>query len=108
MEKQDLIQRSYHLCQRHFDLFDQVNNTNHNQALRTILDSIITGKEQTQKKQLLDNSLMFIAFGFFMILLSFITDNPYIYLTGLSLGIFLVLYGGIGGLRHALSRTNHY
>lgn len=108
MEESEYIQRSYHLCQRHLKLFDNVNANNHSQALRTILDSIINGEEQLQKKQVIDNSILYISLGFVLFSFTFTTNNPFVYLIGLSLGLFLITYGGIGGLQLAIRRTKHH
>ena len=105
MEEEELNQRSFHLCQRHISFLEEI-NPSRSQALRTVLDSIITGEEQTQRKKILDNSILYISLGFVFFCFIFLTQNIYIYIIGLGLGLFLITYGSIGGLRNALQRTN--
>jgi len=105
MEEEDFILRSFSLCQRHYDLLDNVNKTNKSQALRTVLDSIINGEEQAQRKVLLDNSIMFIAFGFFFYILLSLFEIGVPWITSFSIGTMLLLYGSLGGIKLVLRRT---
>ena len=106
-EPEDTQYVHFGIYKRHLKLLNQINNENKSQALRTILDSIINGKEQATRKKILDNSIMFISFGFFFIILTTLTQNPYIYIISLIMAIFLITYGGIGGIQNALRRTQH-
>lgn len=103
--EEDFILRSFSLCQRHYDLLDTVNKANKSQALRTILDSIINGEEQTNRKVLIDNSIMFISFGFFFYILLSLFEISIPWIISFSIGTILLLYGGIGGIKLVLRRT---
>ena len=104
----DGLTESYHfsLYQKHIDFLDSINENSRSNALQTILNSVINGNEQAQRKNILNHSIQFITYGFFFFMMLFLTDNPYIYIIGLCVGTFLILYGSIGGIRHAISRTN--
>ena len=108
MEMEDAFQKTFTIYPKHLNFLKKINDDNISLALRTVLDSIISGQERTRRKKILDNSLMFICFGFFFFMFTFITDNPYAYLTGLLLGVFLTTYGGIGGVQSALRRTKYH
>ena len=92
------------LYQRHLDFLNNINQ-NQSQALRTILDSVMNGQEQATRKQKLDNSIQWISFGFFFIILTAIFKIGIPYILCLILGIFLLTYGGIGGIQLVLPRT---
>ena len=105
MEEEDFILRSFSLCQRHYDLLDNVNKTNKSQALRTVLDSIINGEEQANRLAHMDNSIMFIAFGFFFYILLSLFEIGIPWIASFSIGTILLLYGGLRGIKIVLRRT---
>jgi hypothetical protein len=98
----------FSLYPRHIQFLDNINEDSRSKALQIVIDSIINGEEQTQRKKILDNSILYISLGFVLFSFVFTTHNPFIYIIGLCLGIFLITYGGIGGVQHALRRTNNY
>jgi hypothetical protein len=89
--------------QRHIDFLDSI-NTERSTALRTVLDSIMRGTEQVQRKKILDNSILYVCFGFFFFILTSLITKTIPYFICLLLGTFLVAYGGIGGGQLVLSR----
>lgn len=106
MEDGELIPRSFHLCPRHYTFLEYINKDSRSQALRTVLDSIINGEEQTQRKQILDRNLNYIWMGIIFLVLSYLVPfeiKAFIILSGAS----FAAYGIYGGVKHALSRTKH-
>lgn len=94
------------LYDRHIAYLDKINRDNRSGALQTILDSIINGQEQVQRKQRLDNNLQFICYGFILFFISYLM-SPFIQLISVACGAGLLSYGLLGEIRYALSRTNN-
>jgi len=46
-----VVNRNFTIYPRHKNLLDKINEENNSQALRTILDSIINGQEQAERKK---------------------------------------------------------
>lgn len=100
-----VVNRNFTIYPRHKNLLDKINEENNSQALRTILDSIINGQEQAERKKKLDNIVMWSCFGGILILISYLFTFPQNMISILS-GTLLFAYGTIGGVIHAISRTN--
>lgn len=96
---------SFTLYQRHINLLDRVNKDNRAAALRTILDSIQNGEEQTTRRQRLDNSIMYACIGLLSLIISYLFNNPLPRIVSIGLGVFLFAYGIIGGMEHKIRRT---
>ena len=104
MDADEAYQKTFTIYPRHQRFLESINQDNVSLALRTVLDSVKNGKEQTEKKQLLDNSIMFICFGFFFFILSSLITVFIPFITSVLLGVALLTYGGIGGLEIVLRR----
>jgi len=105
------LDETYHvsarLYKRHIDFLNNINQ-NQSLALRTLLDSIMSGDEQIRKKSVYDNSIIYLCFGFFFfIITSLLQAYSIVYMVSVLLGTFLLAYGGIGGLQIVIQRAKH-
>jgi len=101
--------KTYHfsLYDKHIDFLDQINNNNRSGALQTLLDSIITGEEQTQRKHYIDQSIHYATYGAILLFLSYLIPLEAKIFSIIS-GIFLFAYGIIGGVQIAVSSTKQH
>jgi hypothetical protein len=83
---------------------DQINNQNRSNAILTILKSVKNGEEQTRRKRILDNTVMWACFGAIFLFISYILEPTPRYIS-IILGICLFTYGTVGGVLVAISRT---
>lgn len=105
MEESDTtLQKTFTIFPRHIVFLEGVNE-NTSLALRTVLDSIVSGENQLRKKQIIDGMVTYVSFGLICMLLSYIVSNVCIMLVCIMLGVFLFAYGLIGGVLGALQRT---
>ena len=105
-EPEDLTYKSFGLYERHITFLNTINEDNHASALRTVLDSIINGQEQTHKKQMLDNTLNYIALGFILCFIGYVVDILPAKAILFCFGIFMFSYGMIGGVIDAVKRKH--
>ena len=105
-EPEDLTYRNFGLYERHISFLNQINEDNHASALRTVLDSIINGHEQIKRKQMLDNTLNYIALGFILCFIGYLTDLLPVKAIIFCFGIFMFSYGIIGGVLDAVQRKH--
>jgi hypothetical protein len=75
-------------------------------AILTVLKSVKKGYDQTERKQILDNSIMWSCFGAIFLFINYIIPIE-TRIFAIIIGIFLFSYGAIGGVYNALSRTNN-
>jgi len=107
MEAEEAFQKTFTIYPKHLNFLKNINDDNVSLALRTVLNSIINGKEQTERKQILDRNLNYIWMGVILLILSYLvplTLKTFIILTGAC----IVAYGIYGGVRYTLQRTNHH
>lgn len=101
--------KTYHfsLYDKHIQFLDKINSNNRSGALQTVLDSIINGEEQAQRKQYLDQSIHYATYGALLLFISYLMplEARLFAITG---GVFLFAYGIIGGVQHAVSSTKQY
>ena len=103
-EPENIIHRNFSLYPHQLDFLQDINKDNTSQALRTLIDSIINGQEQTQRKKILDNSIMWACFGSIFLFISYLLE-PTLQLISILIGTFLFAYGIIGGILLALPST---
>jgi len=95
------------LRKRHLDLLQNVDSEDKSKAARIIFDSIINGQEQTRRKKLLDNSIMWSCFGSIFLFISYLLE-PTLQIISIMMGTFLFAYGIIGGVQIAVSSTKQH
>lgn len=105
VELEDHKQSNIYLSQKHLDFLSKINNNNRSLALRTVLDSIINGKDQLYRKKILDTTLTFISYGCILFFISFILTVPLLKFSCLLTGVFILGYACIGGVLDLLRRT---
>jgi hypothetical protein len=101
--------KPYHftLYDKHIDFLDQINNNNRSGALQTVLDSIINGEEQTQRRHYLDQSIHYATYGAILLFLSYLIPLE-ARIAAIVTGVFLFAYGIIGGVQLAVSSTKRH
>lgn len=102
-EPQDVIWKNFGVYQKHIDFLEK-SNENTSLALRTVLDSIMRTEKRGKIKTTIDKSMLWICFGLVLFILSFLL-NGLITVVPLFAGIIVIMYGLIGGVITALSRT---
>lgn len=102
-EPQETIQKSFYIYPTHIDFLEKINE-NTSLALRTVLDSIMRTEKHSKIKKSIDESMLWICFGLVLFILSFLL-NGLITVIPLFTGIIVIMYGLIGGVTTALSRT---
>lgn len=102
----DIIWTSVGLTQQHLDYLKKIHE-NKSLALRTILNSIINGEEQTQRKQRLNNTLNHMTTGILFLLISYLFNDPQPRLVSILIGTLFLTYGSIGGIFDAIRTTRH-
>lgn len=99
---------TYHfsLYTRHIELLDNVNENNRSGALQMVLDSIITGEDQMERRKQLDQSIHYATYGAILLFISYLMpfEARIFAVVG---GVSLFAYGIIGGVRVALSRARY-
>lgn len=106
MEAEEAFQKTFTIYPKHLNFLKKINDDNVSLALRTVLNSIITGEEQTQRKKILDRNLNYVWMGVIFLVLSYLVPfeiKAFLILAGAS----FAAYGIYGGVKHALSRTNN-
>jgi len=108
MEKpEELESCGFRLAKKHIQLLESINDGNKGLALRTLLNSVINGKEQQARKEQRDGIINFVSFGLLFFFLSYLISNVFITLLCIMLGVFLFGYGIMGGVVNALQRTRY-
>jgi len=102
-EPQDIIWKNFGVKQKHIEFLEKINE-NISLALRTVLDKSIRDTNRTEIKTTVDQSMWFICFGLLFFVLSFLLDG-FIVVIPMLIGIAVLMYGLIGGVSSALSRT---
>ncbi len=105
MNDETTIKQTFHLYQRHMNLLDEVNAENHAQALRTILDSIINGKEKAERKKTMDTSVIVACMGLLFLIFSYLFDGVLQRGIMIGIGVLIISYGLIGGIEIAIQRS---
>jgi len=114
-EPQDTLSKSFRLYPKHITYLENVNE-NTSLALRMVLDENIRNEKRNNIKTSIDKSMIWICFGlmFFIMsflclaLRSFVVDDMFLIVSSwsaLGIGVFVLMYGLIGGVTTALSRT---
>ena len=103
---EDIVPKTFSVYPRHIVFLEDVNE-NTSLALRTVLDSVMNGRDQMERKQLFDNSILFVALGIILFFLSYTSSNFFVNSISILLGVALVGYGAIGGAFGALRSKKH-
>lgn len=103
-EPEEYIQRSFNISKIHLRFLEDINE-NTNLALRTVLNSIIRNNDKIKIKQILDEILLYVGFGLFFFMLSFIAENILVTVVTMMLGVFFLTYGAIGGVIYCGTRN---
>ena len=85
----------------------EINRENRSSAIKTVLRSVKNEQEQTQRKKILDNTIMWSCFGAIFLFISYLLNSP-IQIISILVGVFLFAYGTIGGALFALSSTKKH
>ena len=107
MDEYDLKPTYVKLAEYHRNYLDKVVPDDRGKAIRIIIDSIINGTEQTNRKKMLDNTIMWSCFGAIFLFISYLLGPP-IQTISIIVGTFLFAYGTIGGALFALSSTKKH
>lgn len=95
------------LRKRHLKLLFDTVPDDKSKAAQIIFDSIINGTEQTHRKRILDNTIMWSCFGAIFLFISYLLNSP-MQIISILVGVFLFAYGTIGGALFALSSTKKH
>jgi len=95
------------LRKRHLKLLSDTVPDDKSKAAQIIFDSIINGTEQTNRKKMLDNTIMWSCFGAIFLFISYLLNSP-LQIISIIVGTFLFAYGTIGGALFALSSTKKH
>lgn len=102
MDDYDLDTTYVKLGQRHKQFLKKIDQKSIGKAIRILIDSIISGEEQANRKRIMDNTVMWSCFGAIFLFISYLLSPP-IQLVSILVGTFLFAYGTIGGAILALS-----
>ena len=103
-EPETASQKTFTLYSHHIAFLENINE-NTSSALRIVLNSVINGEDILRKRQILDNSLVFVSMGFIFFFIFYLIDSLLIKIICLCIGIFLLGYGCIGGVFDSLQST---
>ena len=102
-EPQDSVSKSFVLLPKHIEFLEKINE-NTSLALRTLLDSIMRTDKKNKIKAAIEQSMLYICFGLVFFILAFLSTDI-VAIVATLIGVFLLVYGLIGGVESALSRT---
>jgi len=102
-EPQDTVSKSFILYPKHIEFLENINE-NTSLALRTLLNSVMRTGKRNKIKEAVEQSMLYICFGLVFFILAFLSTDIVAVIATL-IGVFLLVYGLIGGVESALSRT---
>ena len=107
MEDETTVKQTFHLYGRHIDFLDKINPDNRSIAIRTVLDSIINGKEKAERKKIMDTSILISCLGLLLLIFSFLFTGLIQRGFMIGVGILVISYGLLGGIELAVGRTRN-
>lgn len=97
------IQKTFYILPKHLEFLNNINE-NPNLALRTLLNSIMRTDKKNKIKAAIEQSMLYICFGLIFFILAFLSTDIVAVVATL-IGVFLLVYGLIGGVESALPRA---